>query len=165
METLRDGSFMLTINAEALARGLRPSVRTARNKEYLVECIGAVGLDNVLQVIEDLETNRIDTGIIVDPFPYPQIFVFTNLLIVCSSTDIFEIFGGNLLHRLGPFPVGTLWTAVDFKESIYMSNGKVAVVRAPTSGVWYTTTDLPVATAICNFNSQVFTGSPNEPWI
>jgi hypothetical protein len=165
METLRDGSFMLTIDAEALAKGLRPSAKTARNKEYLVECIGAVGLDNVLQVLEDLNLSRIDTAVIVDGFPYPQIFVFTNMIIVCGETDIYEWIGGALVLRLGPVAAGTLWTAVDFKETIYMSNGKVAVLRNPLTGVFSITTALPIATAICDFNSQVFTGSPDETWI
>ena len=127
METLRDGNFMLTVDAESLAKGLRPSVRMPRNKEYLIQCIGAVGLDGVLQTLEDLEVSRIDTSVITDPFPYPQIFVFTNLIIVCGETDIYEIVNGSLVHKLGPVAAGTLWTAADFGESIYMSNGKVAV--------------------------------------
>lgn len=165
METLRNGEFMLTIDAEALARGLRPSIRTPRNKEYLIECKGAVGLDNVLQVLDDLESNRLDTSIIVDGFPYPQIFVFTNLIIVCGETNIYEWTGGALVLRLGPVAAGSLWTAADFKESVYMSNGRVAVIRNPLTGNFIPSTTLPIATAICDFNNQVFTGSPDEPWI
>lgn len=164
METLRNGEFMFTIDAESLAKGLRPSAKVARNKEYLVECVGAVGLDNVLQVLEDLETNRIDTSVIVDGFPYPQIFVFTNMILVCGETNVYELVSGALELKIVA-PAGTLWTAADFKESIYMSNGKVAIIRDPLSGNFVASPTLPIATAICDFNNQVFTGAPGESWV
>lgn len=165
METLRDGSFMEVISAEALARGLRPSVRVPRNKKFLVECVGAVGLDNVLQVLEDLENNRIDTSVIGATFPYPQIFVCTNMIIVCGEADVYELVAGALELRIGPVPIGTLWSAIDIGEFIYMSNGRVAILRSPTSGIFASTTFQPTATAICNFNGQVLIGSPDETWI
>jgi hypothetical protein len=165
METLRDGNFMLTIDTESLAKGLRPSMRSARNKEYLVECIGAVGLDKVLQVLEDLENDRIDTSIIGATFPYPQIFVCTNMILVCGEADVYELVGGTLELKIGPVPIGTLWSVIDIGEFIYMSNGKVAILRSPISGIFASTTDQPIATAICNFNGQILIGSPDEPWI
>jgi len=163
MEVLRDGTFTFTIEAEALVRGLRPSKRVPRNSKYLVECIGAVGLDAVLQVIDDLEDDRMDTsGLITDTFPYPQVFIFTNMIIVCSQTTIYEWVASALVPKVGPVAAGELWSAVDLLNFVYLTNGSVAVRRNPATGNYSITTDYPTARAICNFNSQVFVGSPVE---
>ena len=163
MKVLRDGTFGFVIGAEALSRGLRPSKRVARNTQYLVECIGAVGLDKVLQVIDDLETDRIDTSAtITDAFPYPQIFVFTDYILICDQQNIYEWDGTSLTLMLGPVTAGELWSAVDFYGFIYLSNGSVSVLRDPNSGTYSPTTDQPIASAICNFNGQVMVGSPTE---
>ena len=163
MEVLRDGTFTFTIQAEALARGLRPSKRVPRDSKYLIECIGAVGYDTVLQVMDDLEDYRMNTsGVITDTFPYPQVFIFTNMIIVCSETEIYEWVGSSLVSKVGPVAAGELWSAVDFLTFIYLTNGSVAVQRNPSSGDYSITTDYPIARAICNFNSQVIVGSPVE---
>jgi hypothetical protein len=159
MEVLRDGTFVYNIESGALARGLRPSKRSPRNTKFLVRCIGAVGLDNVLQVIDDLELDRIDTvTTITDAFPYPQVFVFTNVTIVCSRQTIYEWEGATLNAVLGPVTAGQLWSAVDFYDFIYMSNGIVSVLRDPQSKLYATTSVQPLANAICNFNGQVVIG-------
>jgi len=163
MEISRSGYFSLTIPSNELARGLRPSKRTPRNTKYLVECIGAVGLDKVLQVLDDLENDRIDTSVITDGFPYPQIFVFTNTTIICGETKVYEYVSGALTLK-ATVDAGTLWSAVDFYDYIYMSNGKVALTRSAEDKTISLTTSLPTATAICNYNGQVFIGSPDEEW-
>jgi len=56
---------------------------------------------------------------------------------------------------------GGVWSAVDFYDYIYLSNGKIAVVRSASDYTYSTTTDLPSATAICNYNGQVIIGSPD----
>src|SRR4030043_1106143 len=161
MEVLRDGTFAFVVGPEALARGLRPSKRLPRNAQFLVQCEGAVGLDGVLQVLDDLETDRVDTSTeITDSFPYPQIFVFTNVILVCDETNIYEYDGTTLTLMLGPVAAGQTWAAVDFYDYIYMSNGTVSVLRAPNTGTYALTADQPTASAICNYNGQVMIGSP-----
>ena len=91
MPVLPTGVFTYTVPSGDLSRGLRPSKRSPRNTKFLTLCEGAVGLDNVLQVLSELEPNRIDTAVITDDFPYPQIFVFTNMIIVCGETEVYEI--------------------------------------------------------------------------
>jgi len=56
---------------------------------------------------------------------------------------------------------GSTWTAVDFFDYVYLSNSKVAVIRDSASKVYSTTTTLPTATSICNFNGQVIIGAPD----
>lgn len=161
MEVLRDGTFVFNIGSEELSLGLRTSKRNPRNRKFLVECIGAVGYDKVLQVIDDLQGNKINTDggegdLILAGFPYPQIFVFTNIIIVCDIVSIYEYFNGSLVYKIGPvYPVGKLWSAADFYNFIYMSNGTVSILRDPNSGDYSITSDQPLANAICNFNGQV----------
>jgi hypothetical protein len=164
MDVLRDGTFSFTVGNIELARGLRPSKRTVRNLKYLVECFGAVGLDSVLQVLDDIEDNRLAvSGTITDGFPYPQIFVFPKLIVICGETKIYEWVSSALVLKL-TVAAGTTWSAVAFNNYVYMSNGKVAVIRRAEDQVWAPTTDLPTATAICDFNGQVLIGGPDEAW-
>ena len=150
--------FSITIDSPKLSRGLRPSKRMPRDSGYLVECSGCVGKDNVLQSLDEL--TRIDTSVITDAFPYPQIFVFTNLILVCSSTKIYEYVAGVLVEKLS-VTAGSLWTAVDFYDFIYMSNGSVAAIRDSGSKAYSIITGQPKAMAICNFNGQVLAGAPD----
>jgi hypothetical protein len=162
MAILSNGQFTITIDAQELARGLRPSKRTPRNSKFLVECEGAVGLDGVLQTLSDLNLSLIDPTDLGAPiFPYPQLFVFTNLILVCMPDEIFEYTVANgLTSVLDTITVGIEWSAVDFNDFIYMSNGKVTVVRNPGDGSWEVTTDYPIAGAMANYNGQVMLGAP-----
>ena len=150
--------FSITVNTEKLCRGLRPSKRMPRNSGYLVECSGAVGRDNVLQTLEEL--TRIDTSVITDAYPFPQLFLFTNLIIVCSSTKIYEYVGGSLVEKL-TVTAGSTWSAIDLYDFIYMSNGAVAVLRDAGDKTYSISTDQPKAMAVCNFNGQVLVGAPD----
>jgi proteasome assembly chaperone (PAC2) family protein len=125
----------------------------------LTVCSGAVGRDSVLQVIEDL--TKINTSTITDPFPYPQIFVLNQLIIVCGQSKIYEWNSNNntLVEKL-TVTAGSTWRVVDFGKYVYMSNGKVSVERSPTTQN-YTVSSLPVATGMCNFNGQIVIGAPD----
>lgn len=158
MEVLRDGTFAFRVRTEDLSRGLRPSKRNPRNARFLVECIGAVGIDNVLSVIDDLENDRIDTDAIGASFPYPQIFVFINIILVCTATNIYSWDGSSLTLEHGPVTTGQLWSALDFYDFIYMTNNEVAVKRDPKSGNWSTSSSYPEGSALCNYNGQVLVG-------
>jgi hypothetical protein len=148
--------FSVTIDSPKLSKCLRPSKRMPRNSGYLIECQGCVGKDGVLQVLDEL--SRLSTTAITDTFPFPQIFVFTNLIIVCSSTVIYEWVAGALVEKLTVVG-GSLWTAVDFYDFVYMSNGNVAVLRDPGSKEYSVTTEQPKAMALCNFNGQALAGA------
>lgn len=94
-----------------------------------------------------------------DGFPYPQIFVFPNVIIVCGETGIFEWDGSKVVRKL-TVTAGYTWYAVEFGDFIYMSNGTVAVTRDPSSKVYSVSSVLPAAGAMCNFNGQVILGDP-----
>ncbi|QGH73444.1 MAG: hypothetical protein [Podoviridae sp. cty5g4] len=149
--------FSHTIDSAHLIKGLRPFERIPKNSEYLIECKGAVGRDQVLHAIEAL--TRMDTSVITDGFPYPQLFVCTNLIIVCSRTKIYELVGNTLVEKLTVSP-GSTWNVIDFYDYVYMSNGRVAVVRDAGSFAYSITTALPVFSAGCSYNGQVIIGAP-----
>jgi hypothetical protein len=158
MPILPTGSFSFTIQADELARGLRPTRRAPRNSKYLIKCIGAIGIDGVLQVIDELD--RIDTSVITDGFPYPQIFIFTDIVVVCGSDAIYELEGGTLVPKLVSLTAGLTWSAAGFNDFVYMSNGTISIIRRAEDKEWEVVTNLPISSAICNFNGQVIIGSP-----
>jgi hypothetical protein len=148
--------FTKKINTANLGRGLRPSKRMPRGSGFLIECSGAVGRDGVLQVMDEL--TRMATNTITDPFPYPQIFVFTKMIIVFGQTKVYEWVNSALVEKL-TVSAGHTWSAVDFHHFIYASNGEVSIIRDPVTKLW-SLSDQPVASAICNYNGQVFIGAP-----
>jgi hypothetical protein len=153
------GTFTVTISSEQLKRGLRFSKRSPRNAGYLVTCIGAVGRDGVLQVLDTL--TRVDTSAVTGvAFPYPQLFVGPNLILICTSTKIYEYSAGVLTLKYTAAVAAGTWSVADFYDYLYFSNGNIAVIRDGASKV-YSLSTLPFASAICNFNGQVIIGAPN----
>lgn len=162
MPILQTGTFSFIIPSDALAKGLRPSQHSPRNVKYLTQCEGAVGIDNVLQTLSNLELNRIVNALLIGvTFPYPQIFICTNTIVVFTSTSIYEYVSGTLSLELAGLTTGTLWSLVDFHDYLYASNGKQAVIRRASDKVWQVSATLPIAGAIADYNGQVFVGSPS----
>jgi len=155
MEVLRDGKFTITIGSDKLSRGLRKKSSQPRDVHYMENLSGLVSKDGVLQAQSTL--SRIDTSIITDDFPYPQIFVLADLILVCGETKIYE-YDGSMNLKLTT-TAGNVWKVVDFISYLYLSNGKVAVIRNASDGS-YEVSDLPIANAMCNYNGQVIIGAP-----
>ena len=158
MHITRDGGFTFEIDSEDMLKGLRPSEYSPRNEKFLAKCTGAIGYEKTLQTIEDITGLLVDTTLITDGFPYPQIFVFTRHIIVCGKTNIYELVGGSLNLKITVVAC-IRWSAVDFHEFIYLSNGAVSVIRDASNGI-YSLSSLPANSTICNFNGQVMIGAP-----
>jgi hypothetical protein len=163
MHITRDGGFTFEIDSEDMLKGLRPSEYSPRNEKFLAECTGAIGYEKTIQTIEDITNLLVDTSLITDGFPYPQIFAFTKHIIVCGETKIYELVGAALVLKL-TVAAGIRWSAVDFYDGIYMSNGKVSVVRNPADGIYSLAPLSLVASTICDFKSQVMIGAPGVEW-
>ena len=151
--------FTFTVSSDQLTRGLRPSKRAPRDSKFLVESKGAIGQDGVLCAIDQL--TRTATAEVTDAFPFPQLFVFTNLIIVCGRLKIYELTSGSLSLKYTATTGGSTWTAVDFYNYVYLSNGREAVTRNPDTGVYSLSSTLPKAMSLCNFNGQVIVGAPD----
>lgn len=142
-------------------KGLRPVLPTVRNTQFLVEAIGCFPYEEVLRAVEQFA--RIDTSSLGTlAFPYPQLFVLTDVIIICTSTAIYEYGGGTTFtSKITGLTEGTTWSFADFRSFIYLTNGKVAVTKSADTGIYSTRSDLPYGTCVGNYNGQVFIGSPN----
>lgn len=156
---VKGGKFTFTISSLELSKGLRPSKRMPRNNEHLVECVGAVGQDGTLETLDEL--TRIATTTITDGFPFPQLFVLTNMVIVCGLKKIYEWVRNALVLKYTASAPGSIWSCVDFYDYVYMSNGIDAVIRDAGSKVYSLSSTLPTALSMCNYNGQVMIGSPD----
>jgi hypothetical protein len=162
MYITRDGSFTFEIDADELAVGLRPSEHSPRNKKFLVDCIGAIGYEKSLQSLEDLNLSKINTAVITDAFPFPQIFVLPYITIVCGLKKIYEWDGSSLTLKYTAAVAAGIWSVTDSFDFAYLSNGNIVVIRDPGSKAYtLDTTGLPTAQAIVNFNNQVMVGAPD----
>lgn len=159
LTVVKGGKFTATMGTADLAKGLRTSKRNARNNDYLITCKGTVGIDGVLSALDSI--TPLSTTVITDAFPFPQIFVFTNLILVCGLGKIYEWNGSSLVLRYTATTMGGLWTAVDFFDYLYLSNGAEAVIRDAESKTFSKTTDLPTCVCMCNYNGQVLIGAPD----
>lgn len=162
MIVTRDGSFSLELKAIELAKGIRPNSQNPRNEKYLTSAEGAIGHDGVLQSIEDISDSVINTTFLTDGYPYPQIFICNDCVIICGKDTIYEIIG-TILVPVITVTEGIRWSAVVFGSYVYLTNGKVSVVRNAEDKT-YSLSDLPIASTICNFNGQVMLGAPNIEW-
>jgi len=155
MEILRNGKFSLPIRNTDLKMGLRKLKTNLVNEHSLIECNGAVGMEGVLQRLSELvRTYELDAE-----FPYPQIFVETNVIIVCTKYYVYEVQGGELILKHSVVG-GSTWSLISSHDFVYMSNGAVSVVRDPITKQ-YSEVDVPTAMAICNYNGQILIGAPN----
>lgn len=157
---VRGGKFSFMIDSSKLSAGLRLSDKNPRNSGGLIDCTGMVGKEGALQSLEDI--TRIATGTITDGFPFPQIFTFPNMIIVCGLKKIYEWDGSSLSLKYTASDAGGTWSAIHSYDYVYMSNGKIAVVRDANSKVYALSSSLPHTTAMCNYNGQVIIGSPDE---
>jgi hypothetical protein len=151
---------MLPLNyqvLETLGKGLRPSKRNPRNQPFLVESIGAVPREKVIQAIDEFSLLNTITIMGALTFPYPQLFVLDEFVLACSSSAIFELVSGTLTSRISGLSVGQRWSCIDFKSYIGLTNGVISVVRNPTTTLWSSTVT-EYGTSVCNFNGQVLLG-------
>lgn len=162
MQIIGSGRFSHVISGEELSKGLRKTAQSGRNKPGMVICQGIIGKDQVLQTIDNLF--RTDLGVEAT-FPYPQLFITTNFNVACTATEIYEeklgTFESGVFQKVLTTSVGSTWDLVDFHDFLYLSNGRVAVVRDPVTHKYSIDNSLPTAMAMCNYNGQVIIGSPN----
>ncbi len=146
---MKEAVFKLS---DTLKRGLAPN-KNVRNHPYLIQALGAFPYENVLQSVKQF--TRIDTSSLgALTFPYPQLFVLSEVIIVCTPTAIYEYAGSALSLKISGLTVGNTWTVLDFKTFIYLSNQKVAVTKDPATGA-YSISTLPAGNACCDYNGQV----------
>lgn len=146
---------LIEYTSEQLQRGLRPLAEVPRNSNFLIQCAGGIGYHGSLQGIKSL--TALVTTAIADGHPYPQIFLLSNLVLICGKTKIYEWVNNALVEKI-TVTAGNPWVVVEFYDQLYMSNGVVAVERRASDKVYAVRNDLPVAEALFNFGGQVIAG-------
>jgi hypothetical protein len=141
--------------SEQLQRGLRPVAELPRNSNFLVQCDGAIGYHGSLQGIAAL--TAIDTSAIVDGHPYPQIFLLSNLILICGKTKLYEWVGSALVEKI-TVTAGNPWTVIESYDQLYLSNGVVAVERRAGDKVYALRADLPIAEALFSYGGRIIAG-------
>ena len=159
MEVLRNGKFSFPLLG--LRKGLRKSKNNKKNSHSLLTCDGVFINEGMLESLETL--TRISIAEITDGFPYPQIFVETNFIIVCGAKTVYEYdsVAGTLELKYTAAITASTWTLVSFHDYVYMSNGNVSIVRDAETRDWSESEDIPTAMAVCNYNGQVIIGAPD----
>jgi len=158
MEVLRNGKFSFVFTQDQLTRGIRSEKNSRRNAGSFSTVQGMIGKDGALESLPNLSS--IDTSVITDGFPYPQLFVFTKHILVYGETEIYEYDSVGGLTLKYTANAGSTWKAVDFFDYIVMSNEKDVIVRDPDSTNYSADSSLDVFAAICNYNGQVMIGAP-----
>lgn len=154
---MRDFTYSLK---EYINKGLAHK-NNKRNQPFLTECIGAVPYEGALRAIEAF--TRIDTssmsGVL---FPYPQLFILSRFIILCTRNTIYEYDSvSGLISKLSGLTPGTTWDIVDFRTYIYLTNGQQAVTRDSLTGVYAIDTTVPFGACVCNYNGQILLGGPS----
>jgi len=141
--------------SEQLQRGLRPLLEVPRNSNFLIQCDGAIGYHGSLQGIAAL--TALSTAAITDGFPYPQIFLLSNLILICGRTKLYEWVNSTLVEKI-TVTGGNPWTVIESYDQLYLSNGVVAVERRASDKVYALRADLPKAEALFNYGGQILAG-------
>ena len=155
MTTMGPPELLAEYTSEQLQRGLRPTAEVPRNSDFLITCNGAIGYHGSLQGITALST--LTTTAITDGHPYPQIFVLSNVTIICGLTKIYEWVNSALVLKL-TVTAGSPWTVLDFYDYLLLSNGVVTVERRAGDKVYALRADLPHAEALFNHGGRVLAG-------
>jgi len=159
MKTLPNGFFSLNYDTGDLAKGLRATDKLPRNNKFLTKCSGMVGKEGTLSKLASLTVSSIVTADVeLDNFPFPQIFITDKHIIVCNETSILELVGATLVVQIDDLTPGNMWSLAGSHNFVYLSNGKVSVVRDPITQVYSVSATAPKSTSICNFNGQMLVG-------
>ena len=144
-------------------KGLEPTKHGLRNvMGYLISCVGAVPYQQVLQSIQSFTSIDITSlGAVV--FPYPQLFVLQDVMVVCNSTAIYEFNGTTLTLKKDGLTPGVLWSCADYHNYLLFTNGQVTVKKDPSTGLYSVDSSVPFGTNFCDYNGQLFVCAPNFP--
>ena len=130
-----------------------------RNRPFLIQSIGAFPFEDVLQSVKQF--SRIDTtvmGALV--FPYPQLFVLNDVIVVTGPTSFYEYDGSNLTLKIDGLTEVGPWTVLDYKVFLYFSNGSTVVIKNPANGSYQVSYDYPASVAACDFHGQALIAHP-----
>lgn len=150
------------VELSEIVKGLRQKERSPNNIPTLTEISGIYPREGLLASLPEPVQIAL-TDLPEQTFPFPQLFKLTNLTLVCGENSIWEFNETNnsFAEVLANIPGNHTWSVIDFVEWIYLTNGKVAVVRNAGSKQYEVVTELPFGSCLCNYNGQILIGAPN----
>lgn len=149
-----------TVFEEGLQTGLKRSIYTRRKAEWLLQSLGMIPEDQLLQTIPQVPTPITITGC---SWPYPQLFKLRiGTYLVCTERRIYEQKDGSLTLRYSSFSGGATWSLADFGEYLVLTNGHSLVERDPRTGEFneYDDCKIPHCLCVLNLNGQLLCGAP-----
>ena len=148
------------VTITAFQKGLVPK-ENIRNSLFLTESLGAFPYQGVLITSENFSANQIDASALACTFPFPQIFVLSEVILICTPTAIYE-YPDLTTPKISGLTTGTLWSVADYKRFILLTNSQVVVKKDSGTGLYSIDTTRPAGTCIADFNGQMFLTSPNR---
>lgn len=161
MKILPNGYFSFNYSSDDLRLGLRKQSEVPRNNKYLTKCDGAVGYNKVLKTLTVLSIHSEIDGhadVVLDDFPFPQLFILDKLILLCNKQSILEYDGTTFNEKISALSAGYKWNVVSSFDFVYLSNGVVSVLRDPFTRVYSLSSTAPVSQAALNFNGQIILG-------
>lgn len=144
-----------------LFNGLRPTNRAPVNSDALVRSQGGFADIDGFKTLPTLGSIP-DFEALGEAFPYPQLFVLRDTILVCGATRIWEYDGTSLSLMISALSEGMLWTIADFQEYILLNNGVVVVERRSTDRIYSIVNDpeIPAGYAFTNHKGQLIVAAP-----
>src|SRR5512135_3785635 len=132
---------------DILRQGLAQN-NNPRNNPALVQSDGAFVYEGALQSVEQFTAMTLPaTPTTAFAFPYPQLFVLSDVILLCNVDQIWEWAGSGgdngWTSMITSLTHGTPWTVVDQKSYIALSNMQVAVSKNPLTGGYAIDTSIP----------------------
>lgn len=154
--------YNLRLN-EFIREGLRKHAENPRNSSGLIQCDGIIP---EYESLTSLETpTRLTMDAVSATFPYPQVFVLKQVVLVCISTAIYtySVSGDTLTLAIDSLTPGVTWSCADFGNFIILVNGKEVVTRDGADLTWSKANSLniPTCTSIVNVNGQAILCGPD----
>ena len=153
-----DGTFTYTITHEGFCNGYAPFPYSMRNKGHMTECIDFREEDLMLYPAE--QRGRYLPAFSYF-FPFPQVFVFDFVTIICNQKEIYEKIANSYILKYTTNVAASSWECINVGQFCLLSNGHVILKRDPVSLTYEELDDVPTGMSLCNYNAQILIGSPN----
>lgn len=166
-----------------IVRGLNNKKSPRLNDPGFHHCNGCYPYQERLESLDPMVF--IDASGLDCTFPYPQLFVLQEVIIVASASVICEYTptmgagpyslipgvggmapgdaiggGGTFNEMLTGLPVGSTWEVLDYGPFVALTNGVVTVTRDPIAGSYSVSQVMPASYACGDYNGQAVIGSP-----
>jgi len=140
---------------------LRSTKRNPRQSQALVYSQGAFPESAVVRALDDISSYQLDTYELDVEFPFPQVFVLTYVILVCTKDRIYEYKNNTLELKLSNITPASTWTVADYGKFIVLTNGAELITKDAGSAEYWRNTScgIPDCLCLCDVNGQLVVGA------